>query len=52
MNGEGTIRFDLTGYAPANAGNHGFKMNSGLFDKNTWQTKVLKFNPVTLVVTE
>lgn len=52
VNGEGTIRFDLTGYAPANAGEHRFPMNFGLFDKATWATKILKLNQVVLEVTE
>ena len=52
VSGDGTIRFDLIGYAPANTGNHSFKMNCGLFDKQTWATKVLKLNPVVLEVAE
>lgn len=48
VNGEGEITFDLTGYAPREKGPSTFKLNLGLFDKETWSTKTLKFYNVTL----
>lgn len=50
VNGEDEIIFDLTGYAPKTKGEHKFRMNVGLFDKQTWATEVMKYYPVTLTV--
>lgn len=52
VSGEGEISFDLIGYAPRQAGAHTFKTNLGLFDKQSWATKVLKFYPTTIVATD
>lgn len=51
VNGSGTITFDLTGYSPREVGIHTFNLNLGLFDKVTWNTKVMKRYKVTLVAT-
>ncbi len=48
VNGEGEIIFDLTGYAPKTKGEHKFRMNVGLFHKQTWATEVMKYYNVTL----
>lgn len=42
VSGKGTISYDLTGYAPRDAGTYNFALNLGLFDKRTWATQVLK----------
>ena len=52
MNGEGEITFDLTAYAPRQPGKYTFTSNIGLFDKQTWATKVLKLYPTTIVVSD
>jgi formylglycine-generating enzyme required for sulfatase activity len=52
VQGEGTLSFDLTGYAPPQPGEHSFNLNFGLFDKATWATHILKVQPVALIVAE
>lgn len=52
VNGEGEITFDLIGYAPRVKGDYTFNTNIGLFDKQSWATKVLKLYPTTIVATD
>lgn len=49
VEGEGILKFDLTGIAPAEEGEYNFDLNIGLFDKRSFSTQALKKYPVKLV---
>jgi hypothetical protein len=52
VNGDGSLVFDLTGYAPERPGTYGFQANLGLFDQRTFLTVLLRLHEVELTVTE
>jgi hypothetical protein len=52
VKGDGSLIFDLTGYAPERPGSYRFHLNAGLFDERTFATVLLRLHEVELTVTE